>query len=469
MKVLEKTNVILEQLQAMETFANIDEAALQWLIDKSECRILEVGENLFEPDQAVNSMQIILEGAFAIQIYRNGKLREVGKSEKGTITGVLPFSRMVKAGGFGKVIEELHIIDLHKSHFVEMVNVSYELTQALVGVMSSRIRTFSQLRFQDEKLMALGKMSAGLAHELNNPASAMVRSSEELYRKIHTTPEKFKSVITMRITPEQTDEINAILFSKIKKADEIDLSLLEREEALDDLVDWLEDNEIDKDIDEIADTFVDYGVTRDDLDKISDILDGQHLGAIMSWFESTLSLEKIVNEIRDASERISDLVSSIKTYSHMDRGSSFEAIDIHDGLKSTLMMLKHEFKQKGIVFDKQIDRSLPKVKAIGGELNQVWTNIIMNAIDAMDKGGTLYVRTYRDRNYVCVDIGDNGPGIPEDIQTRIFEPFFTTKKMGEGTGMGLDIVKKIIDKHDADIKVESEPGKTVFTVCFQAV
>jgi CRP-like cAMP-binding protein len=258
MKNIPKTPELLHQLQANEVLADIPVPTLEWLIDKSEYQLYETGEYLFEPGDAVVHMLILIQGEYSAKMKRNGRWRELGVWRAGNITGVLPFSRMKEARAYGQAISDCYFLALHKDHFVEMVNISYELTQAMVSVMTSRVRDFTQLRFQDEKLMALGKLSAGLAHELNNPASAMVRSSEELYKRIHSSPEKFKSVITMRITPEQTDQINEILFSKIPEAKNLDLSLLEREERLDDISDWLEDHDIENGED-IADTLVDFG------------------------------------------------------------------------------------------------------------------------------------------------------------------------------------------------------------------
>ena len=456
---------LLSTIQQFEVFQGIPESALQWLIDRSDYLYYSEDDYIFKPEQDVNSMQVIIQGSYSIQMVQGGDMRELGVWEAGYVTGVLPFSRMKKARAFGKVIKPVYLLDLHKDHFIEMVNVSYELTQALVGVMSTRIRDFTEMRYQNEKLMALGKLSAGLAHELNNPASAMVRNADELYQKIHSTPEKFKSVITMRINPEQTDAVNAILFSKIKNVQGIELSLMDREEQKDDLLDWLEDKDVDG-AEDIADTFVDYGITLEELDEIHKTVQGESVGPIMHWIESTLSLEKIVSEIQESADRIAKLVSSVKSYSHMDRGSSMAKIDIHEGIINTVIMLKHKLKQKQIHLDKKFDRNLPKLKALPGELNQVWTNLIVNAIDAMESGGSLGIRTFLDRQFICVEISDTGSGISEENLIRIFDPFFTTKAMGEGTGMGLDIVKKIMNRHKADIRVESQPGKTVFSLCF---
>lgn len=466
MSVQAKPANLTTELRQIETLQDLPEEALQWLADKSDYVIYKKGDHIFEPGDAVDHMQIILEGEYLIELERDGKRKELGIWGKGNITGVLPFSRMKETRAYGIALQDTHALELHRDYFVEMVNVSYDMVQALVGVMSTRIRDFSQLRFQDEKLMALGKLSAGLAHELNNPATSMVRSSEELYKGVHATPEKFKNIITMRITPEQTDRVNAILFSKLENAQEVELGLMEKEEALDELMDWLEDHDVEE-ADQIAETFVDFGMTINELREIHNIIEGKSVGPIMAWIESTLNLERLVGEIRESADRISGLIKAIKSYSHMDRASTMEELNIHEGIKNTLIILKHKIKNKNIQLVKDLDPELPKVCAHAGELNQVWTNLIDNAIDAMDREGTLTIKTTQERNSVCVYITDTGSGIPEEHQIRIFDPFFTTKPMGEGTGMGLDIVKKIMDRQQGDIKiVESRPGKTTFRVCF---
>lgn len=458
---------LIAQLSAIDTFKDLPREALEWLAEKSDYHIFKKGTHIFEPDQAVDHMQIILEGEYVVEMDRNGSRRELGIWGKGNISGVLPFSRMTHAKAYGIALEDTHVLELHRDHFVEMVNVSYDMVQALVGVMSTRIRDFSQQRSQDEKLMSLGKLSAGLAHELNNPASAIVRSSEELYRGVHATPQKFKNVITMQITPEQTDRVNDLLFSKLNNFQEQEeLSLMEKEERRDDLLDWLEDHDV-NDADQIAETFLDFGLTVSDLDQFCEIIEGKSIAPIMAWIESTLNLERLVSEIREASDRISGLVKAIKSYSHMDRAATMENLNIHEGIKNTLIILKHKLKNKNIQLVKDFATDLPEVCAFAGNLNQVWTNLIDNAIEAMDPGGTLTIKTTQERNSVCVYITDTGSGIPEEDQTRIFDPFFSTKSLGEGSGMGLDIVKKIMVRHQGDIKiVESRPGKTTFMVCF---
>lgn len=464
MQVLEKEATLVEELHEMEVFAGIDRKALAWLVERGELRQFQVGDHLFQPNQPADYMQIVLSGAYVVRFPRKGEMLEVGTYEGGYITGLLPFSRMKEAKAYGTALEPTRILAVHKDHFTEMVSVSYELVQTLVGVMSSRIREFSQQASQNEKLMSLGRLSAGLAHELNNPASAIVRSVEELYRRHHQTPEKFKAVIAMRVTPEQTDQVNEVLFARLAQYGQFeDLGLMEQEERKDDLIDWLEDHDIEE-AEELADTFASFCMKVSDLEHIKEIVKGESLGPILWWIESTLDMEGLVRDIRESSERIDGIVKSVKAYTHMDQGAAAEAINVHEGLKNTLIMMKHKLKTKKISVEKELKLDLPPVRAYPGELNQVWTNIIDNAIDAMEEGGLLKIRTSERHGKVYVEIIDNGAGIPPDIQSQIFDPFFTTKGVGEGTGLGLEVTRRIVEKHQGSIQVESEPGETNFCV-----
>ncbi|CAH1002404.1 Adaptive-response sensory-kinase SasA [Neolewinella maritima] len=467
MTSLDKTPDLLDQLRTFDIFDEVDDSALQWLIDRSDYVMYPKDSLIFRNREPVDHMQVMLKGGYVIRRESDGRKKELGVWKAPYVAGILPFSRMKETLSEGVCIADTYVLLLHKDCFVEMVNTSYDLTQALVAVMTNRVRDFQQMRLMDEKLMALGKMSAGLAHELNNPASAMVRGSQELHKHLVQTPERFKSVMTMRVTPESVDEVNEVLFDRIayRQSGE-ELSLMEREERSDELMDWLDDHGV-QESDRIVDTFVDYGFTEDHLEAIAAAIPAEAVEPVLWWVETNLTTETLVNEIQTASSRIAELVKSIKVYSHMDQEPSLEAVDVHEGIKSTVTMLYHAMKKKNITVCKDLANDLPPVKALAGELNQVWTNLISNAIDALpEQGGDLTIRTFQERDCVCVEIEDNGPGIPEDIQTRVFEPFFTTKGIGEGTGMGLDIVRRVIDHHNGSVAVESEPGHTVFRVCF---
>jgi len=465
-----KPDDLLIQVRAFDIFAEVEDEALQWMIDKSSYHCLVNDEYFFHDGDKIDHMQVILAGSYIIRRERNGRKRDLGVWEAPMVTGVLPFSRMTSTPAEGVIISPTRLLQLHRDHFVEMVNQSYPLTQALVAVMTNRVRDFQQMRLMDEKLMALGKMSAGLAHELNNPASAMVRSGQELHRHLAQTPKRFKELVTLCVAEADLDVINEVLFDRIKarqKSGSKDLTLIQREKRNDELIDWFDDHQIDNG-DEVVDTLVDWDFETKHLDRIAEVLPERSLAPVIWWVETSLTTESLVGEIQTASTRISELVRSIKVYSHMDSDPSMEFIDIHDGLTSTLTMLKFKFKKKDIRLKKKWDRELPAIKALAGELNQVWTNIIANALDALGErdGGQLAISTYKKHNNICIDIEDNGPGIPPDVQSRVFEPFFTTKGIGEGTGMGLDIVRRVLDHHGGDINLESEPGRTCFRVCF---
>ena len=467
MQQLEKPADLLQQLRTFDIFEGVDDPALQWLIDESTYVMYPKASMMFETGEKVDHMQVMLRGGFVIRRDDDGRKQELGIWKAPYVVGILPFSRMKETASEGLCLEDTYVLLLHKDCFVEMVNTSYTLTQALVSVMTNRVRDFQQMRLMDEKLMALGKMSAGLAHELNNPASAMVRGSRELQKHLVQTPERFKSVVTMRVTVESVDEVNTVLFGRIAHAkDAEELSLMEREERTDELTDWFEDHGVGE-VDRIVDTFVDYDFEPEHLDAIARVIPPEAVEPVMRWIETNLTTETLVDEIQTASGRIAELVKSIKTYSHMDQEPSLEMVDVHEGIKSTVTMLTHMIKKKNVTLCKDLAHDLPRVKALAGELNQVWTNLISNAVDALpDRGGDLIIRTFRERDCVCVEVEDNGPGIPADIQTRVFEPFFTTKGIGEGTGMGLDIVRRVIDHHNGSVQLQSEPGRTVFRVCF---
>ncbi len=470
MKTLPKTEALFDKLRAFDLFDGVADEALRWLHQQGvyvefDDRGLIIGDG-----QPVDHMLIILEGGLTLIRESNGRKREMGMYDAPGVTGVLPFSRMVEASANGYATGPTKVLRLHRDCFTEMVNVSYPLAQALVSVMTNRVRDFQQMRLMDEKLMALGKMSAGLAHELNNPASAMVSASKDLHRHLQQTPDRFKSVMLIQSTPDMVDRINEVLFERIQAGATCttSLSLMQREERTDDLVDWFDDHGIDGG-DEVADTFVDWDFLPEHLDKIAEILPEKSLAAVLWWIETNLTTERLVDEIQISSKRISELVRSIKTYSHMDQDPSLEFTDLNSGIESTVTMLYHQVKKQGVTLVKQLDANIPSIKAMVGEMNQVWTNMISNALDALkESGNQIIIRSFQERDCVCVEIEDNGPGIPEDVQTRIFEPFYTTKGVGEGTGMGLDIVRRVINHHRGSITMESEPGRTLFRVCLPA-
>jgi len=454
---------LLDALKSFEELKNVPDNQLNWLIEKGEVKDVPVGDRMFSAGDPIDKMYIVLKGSFVIRVKRNNQFQELTRVKQGSITGLLPYSRAQTAVGYGEAVVDSKVLILYKELIQPMIKECHELTTALVHVMSSRIKQFTRQEQMDDKMMALGKLSAGLAHELNNPSAAVVRSSQALSKQLKQQPDYFKRIIKIKMTDEQVDLVNDLLFAKVS-AGTPELTLMEKSEQEDELMDWLDDHEID-DSDELASNFVEYGLTVDDLDTIEDASD-DHLASVIGWLNQVLTTERLVNEIEDASQRINDLVKSVKGYTHMDQAPEKVATDIHIGLNSTLTMLNHKLKSIEVVKDYEADLPLPQI--LTSPMNQVWTNIIDNAIDAMESQETkqLTVSTKKDGDFINVMIQDSGTGIPEEVQSKIFDPFFTTKEIGKGTGMGLEFVHQIIkNQHYGAIYLESKPGKTIFTIC----
>lgn len=455
---------VLERLKAIPDFTEVPEGQLQWIIDNGSCRVYEVGEYLFERGDAMDKMFIILSGQFQIKVAQKNQFRIIGTFDAKAITGTLPYSRATTASGYADATVISHVLILSRDHFKTMIRQHEELTTALVHNMSSRIRQFTKLQQQNDKMMALGKLSAGLAHELNNPSAAVVRSAQTLKKHLSFLPENFKKVIKIRASDKEVDCVNSILFGRVSEGVK-DLSLMEKTKSEDIIAEWLENRGV-EDGYELAENFVDFGFTEDNFDTIEGCLREEDLLPVINWLNQVLTTEKLVNEIEDASQRISDLVLSVKSYTHMDQAPEKQPVDIHKGIINTVTMLKHKLNKGNIELDKKF-ADVPPVHLFVSEMNQVWTNLIDNAIDAMEDSDKkrLTIETLVDREFVNVKITDTGAGIPEEIQDNIFDPFFTTKSVGKGTGLGLDVVRQIITQHSGSIKVVSKPGNTTFLVC----
>lgn len=455
---------VLLALKGFTTFDSVPDDQLSWLIEISEISTFKPDEIISRPGDDVTNMMIMLTGEVSVKLKRNDRLQQMGSFGKGEILGRPPFSRMQTTIAYLSVVEESTILITHMDLYPEIAK-HYELIQAFVHSMSDRIRTFTSRVQQNEKLVALGKLSAGLAHELNNPASAMVRGATELRKRLRTTPEKFKAVMNIKLGLEQVDAVNELVFRKANSGTSNHQSLMDRTDLEDELTDWMEDRGVEDGF-EYSNTFAEYCFNIDDLEFVSEHVDEEYLPAVLGWIEDVLTTEKMVEEIEDASRRISDLIASVKTYSHMDRGTDKEVVELKKVLKSTITMLNHKAKQKNIQIEVQIPDELPEFCGFVSELNQVWTNILDNAIDALPDKGKIDIIAESKNKSLYLYFKDNGVGIPENVLSNIFDPFFTTKDVGKGTGLGLDVVHKIVEKHEGQIKVQSKPGETVFELIF---
>lgn len=459
--------VTISWLKSLEVLNNVPEDQLQWFIDNSTDRIVSDGELLFKPGEPITGPHIIVAGSVQFYMIQNGSRREYTSFTKGDITGYLPYSRAKVAGGYASAAGELQTLSLKTEKVQEMIKNHFELTQALVHVMSNRVRDFTTLQQQNEKMMALGKLSAGLAHELNNPASAIVRDSISLKEHLQLQPKMFKDMAMVSINEEQLDLLIVKLFRKLAITDHPRLTLKQRMAQEDEVGEWFEERNVDNDY-AIIESFVDFNFTAKDLDAFAGAIEPDKLSLIFNYIGNLLITERMVEDIQQSSKRIAELVNSIKTFTHMDRAQDKQYADIHVGIRNTLTMLGYKIRKGNIKVIEDYDESLPPVKGLIGELNQVWTNLIDNALDAMEVNakGTLTIKTERDREFVQISITNDGPAIPADILSNIFDPFFTTKPMGKGTGMGLEVVQRIIHQHTGTVKVKSIPEQTEFIICF---
>lgn len=455
----------VELLKSFEPLAGVPDDQLQWLLDVGHCMEFTVGENIYEIGDTFTATNFLLYGKFTVYIQQGKQVNDIGIAEPGTISGYLPYSRGTTSIVRVTCVQDAIVLSIPIEDIKKATHLYFELTEALVHTMITRVRFATTRQQQYEKMFALGKLSAGLAHELNNPAAAIGRNASSLTELLNNIPKIFKQTAGLKLDNAQMEIFQARLHEIIDREQTKELGMLEKSSLEDELTDWLLDHQIDDYA--FAEILVDYGFTIADLDYLAEIPPDYALVPVFKWLSYHLTTSKIVKEIAEASSRISELVGAVKNFSHMDRGGDKQYINIHTGLESTLTMLNYKLKKASIEVVRDFAPDLPLAKALAGELNQVWTNIIDNAIDAMavNGKGTLTINTKKERESVVVTITDNGPGIPEEISPMIFDPFFTTKEIGKGTGLGLDVVMRIIDQHHGSVKLKSEPGNTSFIVC----
>lgn len=458
---------VFQLLKQVPAFATVPETQLQWLATKGLINLYKDGDKVFSSGDTIDGFQIVLQGGVTLFVNQPNGRRNLGTYEPMEILGRLPYSRMKAAVAEGFAEGELTLFFLHKDYFPELISHCHEITEVLVHNMTDRVRDFTKQQQQNDKMMALGKLSAGLAHELNNPSAAVVRSAQELKKHLSQTPENFKRVIRIQADDSIVDQVTDFVYERTKRYEDTPLSLMQKTALEDELTDWLEKAGLENPYD-IVETFAEFAIKTNELDIVKSWLRLEDVPAVMNWINQVLTTEKLVFDIEESSKRINALVTSIKGYTHMDQATEKQLTDIHPGIRNTLTMLNHKLKKNNIKLIENFQEDLPKASIFVSEMNQVWTNLIDNAIDAMENVSdkTLEIKTQRDREFILVYIIDSGSGIPSAIQDKIFDPFFTTKAMGKGTGLGLEVVRQIVNQHNGKIELTSNPGRTEFKICF---
>jgi signal transduction histidine kinase len=449
--------------RVVPAFADLADDELAWLAEACVERVLAPGQAASEEGDPADELYVILEGEMQFR-QENAPDGRIFMAEAGEVTGILPFSRMESYPGTLRAMVPTRLASLHKDRFGEMFRRIPVLEQRFVSMLADRVREATRAEQSREKLMALGKLSAGLAHEMNNPAAAMRRGAAHLRERLVAFPRLTVNLAGCNLDPVQFSTLASLQERRTKVEKHQRYSPIETSDREEAVGAWLEEHGVGEAW-VLAETFVSTGVSVEDLDALAEKLPERALPDSVAWLGAGLAADLMLRELEDASRRISELVASVKSYSHMDEVNTRADTDVHEGLESTLTMLGHRLREKNVRVERDYAPDLPHPFANAGELNQVWTNLVDNAIDAVAHGGRVTLRTWHRDGEVVVEVRDDGPGVNPDIQERIWEPFYTTKDVGQGTGLGLDIARRIVVRqHGGQISLTSRPGDTCFQV-----
>jgi signal transduction histidine kinase len=459
---------IVAALRAMSSLDGLTESEYTWLATNCSERVAPDGAMIFREGEPSTRMNFILRGEIHVRRRHAGPMALfIGRA--GLLTGKLPFSRMKNYGGDGYSIGPCWVLDIHESHFPEMLAAIPSMGQRCVSVLLDRVREVTRMEQQAEKLAALGKLAANLSHELNNPASAAQRSAASLYGQLRQYGDQKYQLGNLCLTEDQTNYYKEWVARVRAQMNDITAhcknkpGLLAQSDREEKLSVWLAAHNVPEPWN-VASALAENYISIDQLEEFATVAKPDVLSLAIATFASSLRAERMAETVVDATVRIFDLISAIKSYSYMDQ-AAIQDVDIAQSIESTLSMLGSRLHD--VVIERDFDPELPLASAYGSELTQVWTALLENALDAMalsDKPAVLRISAHSAGNMALIEIWDSGPGVDPEIQSRIFEPFFTTKAVGSGLGLGLDTAQRIVSKHSGFLTVQSKPGATCFQV-----
>jgi signal transduction histidine kinase len=456
---------VVDILRRVPLFKELPEEKLAWISKNGEEVLLEPETTIATQGDPPDGFYVVLEGATEWTRSVGGQDVFVTTLGEGSIFGELILVLEVPYPTTGRAVTRVRLLRLDVPSFWEMLRICPEVLRGILATSVERAELHESVSQKHAKLISLGTMAAGLAHELNNPAAAAARSAQEAREAFREASSRAVKLGELEMSPAERAFVAGLPKEVAERAEGAPaLDSLERSDREDEVATWLEDHGVEEAW-ELSPTLVGAGLDVDWIRDLAHRLSSEEsAGDVLAWLAAEISGDELLREIRQASVRISELVKAVKSYSHMDRTSRKEA-DVHEGLENTLVMLGHKLKKGNVEVVREYAEGLPPVCAHGSELNQVWTNLLDNALDALDGEGHIKIRTARENDRVFVEIADDGPGIPEEIRDRIFEPFFTTKDVGKGTGLGLDVSYRIVvEELGGDIRALSEPGATRFQV-----
>ena len=452
---------LVARLAAHKTLGGAPREELAWLAARGTLRHLAEGDVVSAKGVPVEGLVVVLSGQVAIWVDRGAGRHKAMEWHGGDVTGVLPYSRLTTPPGDSVAQQPTEVLVVPRADLADMIRDCHQITSILVHTMLDRSRVFTSNDLHDEKMVSLGKLSAGLAHELNNPVAAIERSAALLEDRLDDAERATRALGASRLSDDQLAAIDAMHAACLAARGPGVLSPLQQAERENAIADWLADHGVDE---AIAGPLAETAVTIGALDRLASAVSGPPLSAVVRWAAAACSVRGIASEIQEAATRISGLVMAIKGFTHMDQGTLAEPVDLASSLANTVAVLKAKARAKSVAVTVDVAPNLPCVLGFIGELNQIWANLIDNALDAVPESGTVAVTATCERQRVAVRIVDNGHGIPPGVREHLFEPFFTTKPVGKGTGLGLDIVRRLVSHNDAEIEVDSVPGRTEFRV-----
>ena len=454
-------NDLVERLAKHRTLASAPREQLEWLAAHGTVRHLDVGEEIARPGEPIPGLFVILSGHVSIRVDQGAGPRKVMEWSAGDVSGHLPYSRMQTPPGRTTVDEPGELLMVHRDCFPEMIARCHELTAIFVHSMLDRARRFTASNLHEEKLVSLGRLSAGLAHELNNPASALARSARELAARVFEMEASALALGSVALTAEQVATIGRVRSHCDDPGARAGLTPIQRADREEEVIGWLARHGMNPGL---AEELAEAALTPEHLDRLAESLGSEALPFALRSIGAGCRTRMLANEVEIAASRIHQLVAAIKGFTHMDQARVSKPVDVARGIADTMSVLGPKARDKALEVTVRVAEDLPPVEGFGGELNQVWQNLIDNAIDAAPESGRVEVIASCRGEKVVVQVVDDGPGIPPDKVERIFEPFYTSKPMGQGTGLGLDIARRLVSQHDGQIEVDSRPGRTEFRV-----